>query len=172
MLLLRFRNVLITTLLIVCQTKLFGQGTTSNLLGPSGGHAELTTSGIVLDWTLGEIAIDNTRLVNGSVKMGFLQSRTLMAKNNGLVTTSDRITCYPNPVTRRINLVCENWDNAALRIEVKNPSMETVLPGQSYSKVNRKVVLDLTLLPGGPYFIIISNLKNKTTMSLAIIKIN
>ena len=50
--------------------------------------------------------------------------------------------------------------------------METVLPGQSYSKVNRKVVLDLTLLPGGPYFIIISNLKNKTTMSLAIIKIN
>lgn len=127
---------------------LIAQQIEPSVISSSGSHSSGTS--ILLDWTLGEISIQEYIHDDFILTEGFHQADIIISSINMLDTESVRI--FPNPTRSNIYIEFEENSSALISLELINNQAQ-VLWKEQVPLNQLKVVKNLDDLPSGIYYL-------------------
>lgn len=127
--------------------------------------------GLILEWTLGEPAVETLSTSTALYTQGFHQPVLQVQKINKSqdMAALDNILVYPNPATSVINLQLEKPTSSELVISLIDAGGKLVLSNRLPTN-SGFLKLNVSTLPGGPYILRIRDVKGTAQSDYKIIK--
>lgn len=142
---------------LIAFTSSSAQSIEKDVVASAGG--DITVGGYSYVWTVGEAVIGSASPTGYIITEGFLPLSVDSAVSVNIIVASDtKVKLYPNPVTSKLNLEVEQAQATDLSVRVLDVSgrairaMETLPTSTSFNHQ-----IDLTSLPSGTYFVILSH---------------
>lgn len=147
------KTLLPVGVLLLMASFCYSQNLSPTLLSSQSGSDK--SNSMVLEWTLGDIAIETISEKNTIYSQGFIQP--FLDTSRQLVQFVDEILIFPNPVKAHLNIKMLSDSNVQVTIDIHNVNgriMRQYIDGFSLSKM---IQLDISSLPSGIYIVRISN---------------
>ncbi|MBC7511686.1 MAG: T9SS type A sorting domain-containing protein [Ferruginibacter sp.] len=165
-------NVLKTCIVILCvssSSSCFAQEKSPSVISSAGDVSK--GGGLILEWTLGEPAVETLSTSTALYTQGFHQPVLLVQKINKSqdMAAINNIIVYPNPATSVINLQLEKPSTSELVISLIDASGKLVLNNR-LSTNSSFLKLNVSNLRTGTYILRIIDLKASAQSDFKIIK--
>ena len=131
----------------------YSQSLSPTLLSSQNGYD--TSKNMVLEWTLGESAIETISEKNTIYTQGFIQP--FLDSSKGIIQIVDEIHIFPNPVKNHLNVKLLSHSNSQETIDIYNVNGRMVKQFKHSFSLYENIRLDLSDLPSGIYVIRIIN---------------
>ncbi len=159
------KTVVTVGILLLTATISFSQSLSPNLLASQGGFDKSET--MVLEWTLGESAIETVEEKNMIYSQGFIQP--FLKQSLEVVQIKDQILLFPNPVDAYLNVKLISESNSKVSTDIFNVNGSHLKHFENEFSLSKMVRLDVADLPSGIYIVKIST-TNGSSNSHKIIK--
>ncbi|SDB28660.1 Por secretion system C-terminal sorting domain-containing protein [Flavobacteriaceae bacterium MAR_2010_188] len=143
------KTVVTVGLLLLTATISFSQSLSPTLLASQGGFDKSET--MVLEWTLGESAIETVAEKNVIYSQGFIQPT--LKRSLALIQIKDEMLLFPNPVTTFLNVKLISEKDAKVSTDIYNVNGSLLKHFENEFSISKIVKLDVADLPSGIYFV-------------------
>lgn len=154
---------------VICNSGLYAQQVNPQILSTAGNRYQSTA--MVIDWTLGELAIATIQGPTSIITQGFHQPKYLFTPINELSKDIGTITVYPNPVTDiiQIKMTFEKSREVFARLTDLNGKQ---IWNNKFIGQDLLESLSFQGLPNGSYLLIFTTDKEKYSQTFKIQKLN
>ena len=135
-----------------------------------GGHA--TAANVSVDWTMGEMMVENKRSNEMLYTQGFHQPIVNASKQTSLIVSENILfSVYPNPVVSFVNVEFETVKDRNVTISLVDANGKS-LQTKSVNTSVKKTLMQLLGYSVGSYYLIIKDQSGKTLETIKLIKAN
>ena len=125
-----------------------------------GGNTWITNYyAIPIDAPVHAVQIKSNSIFAGTYNRGVFRDTTLLSSLPDLNESENSLSVYPNPTDQKIKLICKQGFSSFNTLTILNIEGKSLLtidqPGKNYSG-NREVELDVSELPAGIYFVLLT----------------
>lgn len=160
------KNLVSVGVLLLMVSVTYSQSLSPTLLSSQSGVDKTNT--MVLEWTLGDIAVETITQKNTVYSQGYIQPYLDASKE--YVQIVDEILLFPNPVDTHLNVKLLSDNNKQVAIDIYNVNGRIVKQFTNGFSLSKTFQIDIADLPSGMYVVRISNAKG-VVKSHKIIKI-
>lgn len=149
------KNLVPVGLLLLVTSVAYSQNESPTLLSSQSGYD--TSKNMVLEWTLGDSAIETITTEDTMFTQGFIQPYSESSK--AIVQMVDDILIFPNPVDTHLNvrLLSHDDDNGIVSIDIYNVNGSIIKQFKNGFSLSKTLQLDISDLQSGIYFVRISD---------------
>jgi len=141
-------------ILLLVASVAYSQSLSPTLLSSQSGSD--TSKNMILEWTLGESAIETISAKNTLYSQGFIQPYVESAKAFGQMV--DEILIFPNPVKAHLNVKLLSSSNSLVTIDIYNVNGRIMKQFDHGFTLSETIRLDIADLPSGIYFVRITDM--------------
>jgi len=149
------KTVVLASVLLLMAAISFSQSLSPTLLASQGGFDR--SDSMVLEWTLGESAVETIAEENTIYSQGFIQP--LLETSHEIVQILGEILIFPNPVNTHLNVKLLLDSNTQVTTDIYNVNGRLVRQFTNGFSLAKTIQLDVADLPTGIYFVRISSPK-------------
>jgi hypothetical protein len=160
------KKIMLALAVLVVASSLGAQTLERSVLGVAGKRE--ARSDIILEWTLGELAVSRYAHPNGELNEGFHQPYlSVLPLNPG--TTDQRFRIFPNPTRSEVFVQAQLRNQERIQLRLIDMLGRQVLPERVAERwVDEQ--FDLQQLPAGIYYLLITNARGKSLHQAKILK--
>ena len=131
----------------------FSQSLSPTLLSSQSGYD--TSKNMILEWTLGESAIETISEKNTIYSQGFIQP--FLGSSKAFAQIVDEFLIFPNPVKTDLNVQLLSNSNSHVAIDIYDVNGRNIMQFERGFALSETIRLDVSDLPVGMYLVRISD---------------
>ena len=115
------------------------------------------SAGFILEWTLGEIAVETSSVTDRMYTQGFHQPLLITKLKAPLQPlTGFTVSVFPNPVPAMLNISIRSTTDSRVNLKMHNVKGILVYTGSTYTKAS-SVQINMLSLAAGVYILTVTN---------------